>query len=267
MAHLFQVGVGSGGMAVLDAVARDDRFSKVTLLDPDLYAKANIERHLFGHSGVGRPKADLARDWLHERRPDLDIDAFSFDLTDPAYQSIIEQAIAKCDLGICAADNEPAKFHFDALMRKHRKPWTLGEVLAGGIGGFVHRFLPGGACYGCVASFLKRSVTVEREAVPDYSQPEGVISETRIPADRTSIAIIAGLHARITRDWLENRSAEGFTSLLFTLQVVPGIFEKAFQSHPFVIARLPNCLVCKPSEAPANLDVEVDRALERLGHG
>jgi len=51
--------------------------------------------------------------------------------------------------------------HFDAVMRRHQKPWTLGEVLAGGIGGFVHWFVPAGPCYGCVASHLQRSVAVD----------------------------------------------------------------------------------------------------------
>ena len=76
-----------------------------------------------------------------------------------------------CDIGICAADNEPAKFHFDMLMRRHQKPWTLGEVLSGGIGGFVHWFNPGGPCYGCVASHLRRSVTIDTRQAAGLFRP------------------------------------------------------------------------------------------------
>src|SRR6516165_4397663 len=108
MAHLFQVGAGSGGMPVLDMVCRDARIDRVTLVEPDVYKPHNVQRHLFPLSACGWPKGGLAE---------------------------------------CAADNEPAKYHFDGLMRRHGKPWTLGEVLSGGIGGLVHRFVPGGACY------------------------------------------------------------------------------------------------------------------------
>src|SRR5262249_32178680 len=70
VAHLLQVGVGSGGMPVLDMVCRDERVRRVTLVEPDVYRPHNVHRHLFGVSAVGRPKAELARQWLLERRPD-----------------------------------------------------------------------------------------------------------------------------------------------------------------------------------------------------
>src|SRR5207247_6675469 len=129
------------------------------------------------------------------------------DLLDPAYATRIEVAARGADIGVCAADNEPAKLHFDALMRRAGKPWTLGEVLSGGIGGFVHWFVPGGPCYGCVASFLQRSVTVEKPKTPDYSQPGDPVVETTIPANKASIQAIASLHALVTLDLLEQPSA------------------------------------------------------------
>ncbi len=140
MAHLFQVGAGSGGMPVLDMLCRDLRIDRVTLVGPDSFKPHNVERHVFPPSGIGELKAVLAERWLKERRPDLDVQVLPVDLLDPDWQGKIEAAVAACDLGVCAADNEPAKYHFDALMRRFGKPWTLGEVLSGGIGGFAHRF-------------------------------------------------------------------------------------------------------------------------------
>src|SRR5688500_1436332 len=64
VAHLFQVGAGSGGMPVLDMLSRDRRLTRVTLVEPDIFKPHNVERHLFGLSGVGQPKAELARKWL-----------------------------------------------------------------------------------------------------------------------------------------------------------------------------------------------------------
>ena len=272
MAHVFQVGAGSGGMPVLDMLARDPVVSRVTLVEPDVYKPHNVERHIFPPSGVGQLKANLAERWLKERRPDLDVRLLVCDLLAPEAQPRIEEAARAADLGVCAADNEKAKYHWDALMRRAGKPWTLGEVLSGGIGGFVHWFRPGGPCYGCAASHLQRSVTVEKDKAPDYSQPGGPAPETTVPAGKASIAVIAALHALVTLELLEDPAgySPGFTSLLLTLKRVPDVFEEAFRPFRFRVPRSAACLVCRPeAEAGAasseDLDVALDQALARLG--
>jgi len=269
MAHLLQVGAGSGGMPVLDMICRDPRLTKVTLIEPDVYKPHNVERHLFPLSAVGEAKAVLAQRWLLERRPDLVVELLPCDLCDSAKQAEIEAVAACCDIGVCAADNEPAKYHWDALMRRHGKPWTLGEVLSGGIGGFVHWFVPGGPCYGCVASHLKRTVTVDKAPTPDYSQPGGPVHETTIPASKASIQTIASLHALITLGLLEDPAhySPGFTTLLLTLQRVPEVFEEGFRPYRFRIPRAADCLICQARPTPSTveeLDVALDQALARL---
>jgi molybdopterin/thiamine biosynthesis adenylyltransferase len=272
MAHIIQVGAGSGGMPVLDMICRDPRITRVTLIEPDIYKPHNVERHLFPVSAVGESKAELAERWLSQRRPDLEIQLFIRDLLDPAFQEKLETVTLRADLGVCAVDNEPAKYHWDALMRRCRKPWTLGEVLSGGIGGFVHWFVPDGPCYGCVASHLKRSVTVDKPKSVDYSQPGGAVHETTIPASMASIHAVASLHALVTLDLLENRVYyPGFTSLLWTLQRVPDVFSEPFRPHKFQIPRLDNCLICNAATdfaaaSPEELDVALDSALARLGN-
>jgi molybdopterin/thiamine biosynthesis adenylyltransferase len=266
MSHLFQVGAGSGGMTVLDIVCRDPRIKQVTLVEPDIYKPHNVIRHQFPPSAIGQSKADLAARWLLERRPDLRVEALVCDLLDSTYAENIVAAVQVCDLGICAADNEPAKFHFDMLMRRYQKPWTLGEVLAGGIGGFVHWFVPDGPCYGCVATFLRRAVTVDKSRPPDYAAPGGPVPETTIPASRASIEVIAALHAQVTLQLLDqgNAYAPGFTSLLFTLEKVEGIFDEAFRAHRFRVPRSAECLICRDEVSPTNLDAALDDALNRL---
>jgi molybdopterin/thiamine biosynthesis adenylyltransferase len=274
VAHLLQVGAGSGGMPVLDAVCRDARITQVTLIEPDIYKPHNVERHVFPQAAVGEPKAELAEHWLKERRPDLEVRLLVCDLLDPMAQDTIRGAARSAAIGVCAADNEPAKYHFDALMRRAGKPWTLGEVLSGGIGGFVHWFVPGGPCYGCVASHLQRAVIVDKPQTPDYSLPGGPVAETTVPATRASIEAIAALHALITLDLLANPTefAPGFTSLLFTLQRVPDVFDEAFRPYRFLIPRAAECLICRGgSEAETmssseDLDVALDQALARLGN-
>ena len=52
MAHVFQVGAGSGGIVVLDLIARDPRVTRLTLVEPDVYKPHNVHRHLFPLSAV-----------------------------------------------------------------------------------------------------------------------------------------------------------------------------------------------------------------------
>jgi molybdopterin/thiamine biosynthesis adenylyltransferase len=270
MARIVQVGAGSGGMVVLDLVGRDPRVTALTVIEPDVYKPHNVERHYFPAAACGKTKAELAEAWLKERRPGLAVRTLRYDLTDPAVQPELEEAVASADVGICAVDNEPAKYHWDGLMRKHGKPWTLGEVLSGGIGGFIHGFQPDGPCYGCVASYLQRSVEVEKPKAPDYSQPGGVVEEVAIPASKAAIHAVASLHALLSLSMLDpERQDPGFTSLLLTLQAVPDVFDEAFRPHRLRIARAADCLICRPRPVPSsseNLDVALDQALARLGN-
>ncbi len=269
MAHLVQVGAGSGGMPVLDMVCRDPRVTRVTLIEPDVYKPHNVERHLFALADVGQPKATLAERWLRERRPDLEVRLLACDLLDPARQEEVRASVAAADVGVCAADNEAAKYHWDALMREHGKPWTLGEVLSGGIGGFVHLFRPGGPCYGCVASHLQRTARVDNSPAPDYSAPGGPVQETTIPASKASIQAIASLHAVLTLALVEKPAYDpGFTSLLLTLRRVPDLFEEPFRPYRFRVPRAADCLICQARPTPSSveeLDVALDQALARLG--
>ena len=271
MAHLFQVGVGSGGIVVLDLVARDSRISKVTIVEPDRYKSHNVHRHLFPISAVGRFKGELAAEWLRARRPELVVEVLPVDVTAKEHQAAIENAVATCDVAICAVDNELAKYHFDQLMRTARKPWTLGEVLSGGIAGWVHRFLPDGPCYGCVASYLQREAPGDPAApLPDYNHPGGAVVETTIPAPKASINTIASLHALVTLGMLETTSStmsEDFTSLLFTMKRVPDVFDEPFRSHKFRIPRSVSCLICSATgPTGGELDAALDDAMARLGH-
>src|SRR5438309_7088196 len=98
MAHLVQVGAGSGGMPVLDLLCRDPRLTHVTLVEPDVYKPHNVERHLFPLSAVGEFKAVLAEAWLKERRPDLQVRTLLCDLRDPAQQATLDEVAEQADL-------------------------------------------------------------------------------------------------------------------------------------------------------------------------
>lgn len=270
MAHIVQVGAGSGGMVVLDLVAREPQVKRITLIEPDVYKPHNAIRHYFPQEAAGLRKSELARQWLAAHRPDLEVQCLEVDLLDMSAQPKIEAAVASADIGVCAVDNEPAKYHWDALMRKYRKAWTLGEVLSGGIGGFVHVFRPEGPCYGCVASALKRSVEVDSAPPPDYSQPGGPVYEVTVPASKASISVIASLHALVTLELLQNPDYDpGFTCVLLALRKVPQVFDEVLRPYRFRIERMRECLFCGEAAhrgAAEDLDEALAQALDRLAH-
>lgn len=210
MACLVQVGAGSGGMAVLDLLGRDSRIDTILLIEPDIYKPHNVHRHYFPAESCGRPKADLAAGWLAERRPDLRVEALVADLCDPARAGRIDEMVSRADIGVCAVDNDRAKLHWDWLMRRHSKPWTLGEVLAGGIGGFVHMFVPGGPCFACVASQLQRETKVD-DSPPPTTAPPGMRSARPAFRHRFQASMRSPRSTRCPRSpcWVTRTAAAG----------------------------------------------------------
>lgn len=239
-------------MAVLDLIGRDSRIDTLLLIEPDVYKPHNVVRHYFPAGRCGEKKAELAAEWLRERRPELQVELLTGDLCDPNNACLVDSMVARADLGVCAVDNDRAKSHWDWLMRRHSKPWTLGEVLAGGIGGFVHIFVPGGPCFACVMSQLQREINVDDSPAPDYSAPGNSVPEASIPANISSVHAIASLHALATLALLGDEDARGWdaTSQLIPLRGVPNIFEKALATVRLPFCRLPNCLNCSTGKEP-----------------
>ena len=72
---------------------------------------------------------------------------------------------------------------------------------------------------------------------PRLFEPGGPAPEVNIPASKAAINVIAALHAQVTLQLLARPMdfAPGFTSLLFTLEQVPGIFAEAYRPFKFTI--------------------------------
>lgn len=267
MIHIVQVGLGSGGMSVIDMLVRDNRVSKVTLIEPDLLKTHNLPRHLLDVSCVGESKLQCAVKWLKNRNDKIEIVPIEGYVQDPEKQVQINEALQGASVGVCAVDNEEAKYHWCNLMRKNRIPWTLGEVLSGGIGGFVHTFLPDGPCYACASTYLKREGPKDSKDIkPDYSNPSGVIEESRIPASFASIQVIASLHALATFELFD--AGANSSSILLPLQKVEGVFAESLKKIVINITKNKSCLFCShSSEIVDDVDQVIQNKLRELSGG
>jgi hypothetical protein len=244
--HLVVAGAGSGGSLVLEALATDASLASVAVFDHDTLVPENVVRHLGGHSAVGLPKVEVVRRRLNDLRPDLPVSCHVLDITSPAGEAALDEALGEADVALCGVDNEGAKLAFNTLCLKAGVPWTLGEVLAGGVGGLVHVYRPGeSACYGCVASFLGRRIS-EKPPARDYAAAgEAFPAATRIPASKASIAFIAALHALETARLLTNpRHAPRGEVTIIGLVEEPGLFEGRYAGRGFEVPRDPDCLLC-----------------------
>ena len=101
--------------------------------------------------------------------------------------------------------------------------------------------------------------------------PANPVTEATIPASRAAIEAIASLHALTALDLLDlpDEQLPPFTTLLWTLRRVPGIFEEAYRPYRFRVARAADCLICQARPTPSSredLDVALDNALARLGN-
>jgi molybdopterin/thiamine biosynthesis adenylyltransferase len=257
---IVMAGAGSGGSQVLDFVARETDVQEVSVFDPDIVEEANLQRHLAGRPAIGQAKVDFMRDFLATIRPDLRVNAYPGDITADEWFPIFREEVASADVAVCNVDVEAVKFTFNKVCLDCHVPWTMGEVLSGGIGGLVHLLRPGrSACYACTFRYLERP-QIEKPKPRDYSAGAEAEPVLRIPASKASIGVIAALHAletlKLARD--AEYAAHGQT-LLIGLGKKPGIFDLEYAISQFVVPRATDCLVCG-GDSPADLQAAIHEA-------
>ncbi len=132
----------------------------------------------------------------------------------------------------------------------------------------------------CTGSFRAAHVTLASPATcnapsrwinprrPTILSPEGSPRKSRSPPARRRSALSRRSHAQITLQLLANPRdyRPGFTSLLFTLEHVPDVFDEMFRPIRFRIKRAPGCLSCGVQQqvSASELDAALDSALERI---
>ena len=141
--------IGAGGLgspAALYLAAAG--VGRLTIADPDTVDLSNLQRQiLHGHTDLGRPKVDSARDRLADINPDTRVVAIAQRLEGAALQA----AVAAADLVVDASDNFATRFAVNAACWQARRPLVSGAAIR--YEGQLSVFrgdLAAGPCYRCL---------------------------------------------------------------------------------------------------------------------
>jgi adenylyltransferase/sulfurtransferase len=123
-------------------------FGKIIVADKDVIELSNLNRQiLHWDKDIGRKKAESAKEKLQEMNRDVEIVAYTGEVTEENIEQIFTGVDAVCD----ALDNFEIRFVLNAFAVAHRIPLFHGAIW--GLQGEVTTIIPGEtACYRCLYS-------------------------------------------------------------------------------------------------------------------
>jgi len=138
------MGCGALGTNALSFLVRAG-VGQVLVVDRDIVDLSNLQRQtLFTERDVGRPKAVVAKELLHEINSDVDIDGKAVDVSHLNIEKLVKGATVVLD----ATDNMDTRFLINDACAKHGVPWVYAGAV--GVTGMVMPVVPKGPCLRCV---------------------------------------------------------------------------------------------------------------------
>lgn len=231
------VGLGSGGAVVLERLGMCG-VGRWSLYDPDVLEPVNLVKHPGRRADLGRPKTDIARDWLMDRNPKCAVDRIGGDVqADPEFRDDITGA----DLVICAVDSPPARSFVNEVCVSAAIPCVFGSVFRTGLGGEVYAYLPGeSGCYDCKGRYsLEQGLDIENwlDLTDDETDKIYGVGQTDFTASglAADISVVASYHAHYVISLLAGRrspylTTPSFNWLTLTLRRVEGLFSSMYDT-------------------------------------
>ena len=145
---------GAGGIGSLSAemLARCG-IGKLIILDLDTVEEVNLNRIMYKPEHIGRKKAEVCTEILHDINPDVNVEFVAIDIMNIEFEHAFELIISHSDLILNGLDNVPARQYLNVKCVSLRKPYVDAGALRSGFGGYVHLVIPKKtACYQCTAS-------------------------------------------------------------------------------------------------------------------
>lgn len=242
------IGLGSGGGFVAQALAMSG-VGHFVLVDDDTLEEANVVRHVADRREVGRPKAAVMADLIHQRNPDAQVDV---------HVGRIENnmnALLDLDLLVVGVDGEQSKYIINQACLERGLPAVYAGVYERGEGGDVVLIRPfDGPCYACWANELRAGLAMvgrDDQGELDYGMigKEGTLEAE--PGLWLHVTRVAGVQADFALKELLlgtelYEPLPGNTVILANnaIEIIEGQLTPPHSAVWVEIERDPDCLVC-----------------------
>lgn len=259
------VGLGSGGSATIDQLARAG-VGQFVLWDKDRLESHNVSRHVCTLRDVGRLKVNAVRDYVLAINPEAVVVTVHDDVT--AVPDELEEYVRTADCVVAATDNNESRFAINEAAVEQRKPVFFGRTFTRAYSGDVIQVRPGleGPCYACHAEH--RIVREEISSARDVDRVAYADGEVPIePGLNIDIFPIANMLARLV---LLRLAADAGSSLVETAEELDAPLyrwanqrreesrnwkpmhrsikeRKILRWYPINVRRNPSCMVCGPA--------------------
>lgn len=145
-------GVGGIGSLSAEMLARCG-IGRLVILDLDTVEEANMNRVMYQPIHIGRKKAEVCTEILHNVNPDTQVEFVATDIMDINFEGAFELIVSQSDLVLNGLDNIPARQYLNVKCVNLNKQYVDAGALRSGFGGYVHLVIPKKtACYQCTAS-------------------------------------------------------------------------------------------------------------------
>jgi molybdopterin/thiamine biosynthesis adenylyltransferase len=207
------VGLGSGGAPVAQHLAMNG-VRRWTLYDFDTYEEVNMVKHPAHRSDIGRSKVDIMADWLTDRNPDAEVDAYNENILT---SSSFEDSVRDADMVIAAPDTRIVREKINQVCVANQVPSVFGRVFRTGLGGDVYSYIPQRTgCYNCLTEVGKKHgwdrfdelvPMTDKEKERIYGLGEESYRASGLSMD---IAMITSIHSRMALMWLLDQPSPDF---------------------------------------------------------
>ena len=99
------VGLGSVGFPVMTHLVMAG-VEHLVLVDPDVYDEPNLVKHPGRRTDIGRPKVEMAKDWVLDRHPTAQVVAHQNDALHPEFRDMFESALEHASVVVIVTDSK-----------------------------------------------------------------------------------------------------------------------------------------------------------------
>ena len=175
------VGLGSVGFPVMTHLVMAG-VEHLVLVDPDVYDEPNLVKHPGRRTDIGRPKVEMAKDWVLDRHPTAQVVAHQNDALHPEFRDMFESALEHASVVVIVTDSKLSRVELARWCAKKSVPAVIGTVFRSGFGGDAFlQYTPHTGCYDCllaVAQQIDVGRSVSRSLLPQRLNSNAATSNT-----------------------------------------------------------------------------------------